>query len=203
MPTPGSPSVFTNRRMLIAYALGAAAAIFLVLSLASYSVSAGVLNHVGKKIGTGCVSCALVLPSLIRTAIYGIVSAITGGLAAWFAIGNKGKEAFLDPEPELNLYPAVETDVETDSAEEQSSMKSERPPSRPSSLLVLSSLCCHSRLENRPFHSISRPLAPSYVLFDSVCLLEISGLILINLKIMVGLKPYVQTSSFRSTPRPH
>ena len=83
--------------MLIAYALGTVAAIFLVLSLASYSVSTGVLNHVGEKVGAGCVSCALVLPSLIRTVIYGTVSAITGGLAVWFAMGNKRKEAFPDP----------------------------------------------------------------------------------------------------------
>lgn len=90
-------SVFTNRRILIAYALGAVAAIFLVLSLALYSVSKGVLNHAWEKVGAGCVSCALVLPSLIRTVIYGTVSAITGGLAVWFAMGNKRKEAFPDP----------------------------------------------------------------------------------------------------------
>jgi hypothetical protein len=122
--------------MMIAYALGAVAAIFLVLSLASYSASTGVLNHVGEKVGAGCVSCPLVLPLLIRTAIYGTISAITGGLAVWFAVGNKGKEAFSGPEPELNLYPAVETDVETDTAEEQTPAKAERSPSRPSSLLV-------------------------------------------------------------------
>ena len=111
--------------MLVAYALGAVAALFLVLSLASYSVSTGVLNHVGEQVGAGCVSCTLVLPLLIKTGVYGAISAISSGLAAWFAISNEREQVFSSPEPEFYLEDVIEIETETKS-DEQSLAKAER-----------------------------------------------------------------------------
>lgn len=104
----------------------ALAVLFLILSLASYSASTLVLNHVGNRTGVDCATCTLVEPLLIKTVIYGAISGILGGLAVWSALRKEKKQLPPSLELEMDLYPGIKSDVETNTAEEQAPVKAER-----------------------------------------------------------------------------
>ena len=112
--------------MWVSYILASVSILFLILSISSYINSTGALNHAGEKVGAGCLSCPLVLPLTMNTAIYGTISAITGGLAAWLAIRIERNNTPSIPESELDLYPGIQSDVEANTAEEQSNTKAKR-----------------------------------------------------------------------------
>ena len=120
--------LFANRTMWVSYGLASLSILFLILSISSYINSTGALNHAGEKVGAGCLSCPLVLPLLMNTAIYGTISAITGGIATWLAIRNERKHTFSIPESELDLYPGIQSDVEANADEESFNTKAKRPP---------------------------------------------------------------------------